>query len=285
LTVPLTSISDTARWVAVYRAMESDRSDALFRDPYARRLAGERGEAIVRALPHARSSAWAMIVRTCLFDERILKAVRNDKADVVLNLAAGLDTRPYRLDLPRTLRWIDVDLPAVLAYKTETLAGARPSCAVESVPLDLSNAVARLALFSRVAKSGARVLVVTEGLLVYLTEKQVGELAADLHAQTSFRWWLIDIASPELLALLRRYWGRALDSAQSPLQFAPPQGPAFFEAFGWREKEFLSTFEESRRLRRQMRLAWAWRFAARFFSPERRERMRRMGGTVLLERA
>ena|ERR1700741_2601535 len=52
-------ISDTARWAAVYRARESEREDALFRDPFARRLAGERGEHIAKATPfyekHSRS--------------------------------------------------------------------------------------------------------------------------------------------------------------------------------------------------------------------------------------
>ena len=41
---PFRNISDTARWVAVYRAIESERPDAWFRDPLAKRLAGERGE-------------------------------------------------------------------------------------------------------------------------------------------------------------------------------------------------------------------------------------------------
>jgi O-methyltransferase involved in polyketide biosynthesis len=44
-------IKDTARWAAVYRARESERSDALFRDPFARRLPGTRGEEIAASLP------------------------------------------------------------------------------------------------------------------------------------------------------------------------------------------------------------------------------------------
>src|SRR5713226_7063171 len=45
------NISDTARWVAVYRARESERPDALFKDTFARKLAGQRGEEIARRLP------------------------------------------------------------------------------------------------------------------------------------------------------------------------------------------------------------------------------------------
>ena len=69
------NVSDTARWVAYYRAMESERPDALFRDPWARKLAGERGAAIVRHIPRAKAMAWALIVRTQVFDELILNAV------------------------------------------------------------------------------------------------------------------------------------------------------------------------------------------------------------------
>jgi len=91
---PLNSVSDTAKWVAIYRAMETERPDALFKDPYARRLAGAQGQAIVDLLPKGRRMAWPMIVRTAVMDEIIMRAITRDKVDTVMNLAAGLDTRP-----------------------------------------------------------------------------------------------------------------------------------------------------------------------------------------------
>src|SRR5919206_1638731 len=157
--MPIEHISDTARWVAVYRAMESERRDAHFRDPFARQLAGERGEQIVRTMPWGRSSAWAMIVRTAVFDELILRTIRRDGADAVLNLAAGLDARAYRLELPPTLRWVDVDLPDILRYKTDTLAGERPKCRYEPVALDLTDGRERRALFHSLAAQAQRVLI------------------------------------------------------------------------------------------------------------------------------
>src|SRR3954451_9309609 len=102
--VQIENISDTARWVAVYRAMETARSDAIFRDPFAARLAGEKGHAIVDSMKRGRQMAWAMIVRTAVFEEDMLERVRNGNVDVVLNLAAGLDARRWRLPLPSTLR-------------------------------------------------------------------------------------------------------------------------------------------------------------------------------------
>src|SRR5262249_3702282 len=103
----LRNISDTALWAAVYRAREDERDDAVFRDPFARRLAGERGEEIATKMPRGKKDTWAWVTRTVLFDQFITEQVR-DGVDMVVNLAAGLDARPYRLPLPSTLTWIEV---------------------------------------------------------------------------------------------------------------------------------------------------------------------------------
>src|SRR5262245_18779862 len=118
----LPDVCDTARWVAAHRAIESARSDRLFVDPFAARLAGERGRSIAKRLPWwARTNtAWSSVVRTHLIDELVLSSIRNG-SDRVVNLAAGLDTRPYRLDLPATLRWVEADLPDIVKEKERVL--------------------------------------------------------------------------------------------------------------------------------------------------------------------
>ena len=277
-------ISDTARWVAVYRAMETERPDAIFRDPYARRLAGARGEEIVRTLKRGRSMAWPMIVRTAVMDEIILRSVEREGVDCVLNMAAGLDARPYRLPLPSSLRWIEADLPAMVAYKTEKLAGETPVCALERVAADLTDPTARRSLFARAAEGASAILVVTEGLLAYLAPEQVAALAGDLAAEPAMRLWLIDIASPRLKKMLDRRVGRHVGEANAPFRFAPAEGTRFFEPRGWKEREFRSTIEEGMRLDRKPKMAWLLSLMLRLGSAARREEMRRMGGIVLLDR-
>src|SRR4029078_1946856 len=93
------NISDTAKWVAVFRAEESERPDAVFHDPFARKLAGDKGEQIANAIAFGRENSWSFVARTFLFDEIIMRHV-SEGYDMVLNLAAGLDARPYRMDLP-----------------------------------------------------------------------------------------------------------------------------------------------------------------------------------------
>jgi len=279
---PISHVSDTARWVAMYRAMESDRPDALFHDRWARQLAGPQGEAILRHLPKARRTSWPMIVRTQVMDELILRAIREDGVDTVLNLAAGLDTRPYRLPLPKSLRWIEADFDDVLNYKKGVLAQEQPNCALELAPVDLTDAAARTQLFARLAASSRHTFVIAEGLLVYLQSDQVARLAADLAAQPSFQFWLIDLSSPELLKRLNKVWGKSME--QTPLIFGPAEGTEFFEPHGWREKEFRSMFMEALRLKRTMRFAWLYVFLGRLAPEERRAQLRRMSGIVLLER-
>lgn len=277
MTSLIRNVSDTALWVAMYRAAESERPDAIFRDPYARRLAGERGAEIVRTI---KNMDWPMVVRTAVMDEIVLRCVQQG-CKTVLNLAAGLDARPWRLPLPESLRWIDADLPDMVAYKQEQLAGEKTACHYEAVPVDLADSAARKTLFARATEHGP-VLTVTEGLVIYLSAEEVAGLARQLHGEPAMRWWLLDLPSPALLKFLNRKLERQLGNA--PFRFGPAEGTAFFLPHGWREVEFRSTWYESLRLKRTVKLAWLWNLLANLGGKQRRERIRRFAGMVLLER-
>ncbi len=242
-------ISDTARWVAVYRARESARADAVFRDPYAARLAGERGEQIAAAMPFAREAEWSFTARTYLGD-RLIAAEIARGADTVVNLAAGLDARPYRMDLPDTLRWVEIDLPQILDYKDEVLAGETPRCALERVRLDLGDLDARRDAFARIGAASRRALVVSEGLVIYLTADKVASLARDLAAVPPFARWLLDLASPGLIKMMRQRMGDLVARAGAPYTFGPAEGPSFFTACGWRPVEVHSLLKAAGRLHR-----------------------------------
>src|SRR5436853_5271754 len=114
------NISDTAKWVAVFRAEENERPDAVFHDPFAKKLAGEKGEQIADSVHFSRQNSWTFVARTFLFDQYIMLHVQQGY-DMIINLAAGLDARAYRLTLPQNLKWIDVDLPEMIDYKNEIL--------------------------------------------------------------------------------------------------------------------------------------------------------------------
>lgn len=280
------NVSDTARWVAWYRAIESDRPDALFHDRFARRLAGERGREIVRSLPGARGLGWVMTVRTCVFDELILRSIGKERIDTVLNLASGFDARPYRLPLPPDLRWIEVDLPPLIDEKRAALAGEKPVCRLESVGLDLAEQEARAQFFQQVGGAGGRVLVLTEGLLAYLEPAAVLDLARALHVQPQFALWILDLASPYILKQVMRRTAARLATSNVSFRFAPEEAEEFFRPAGWAPIEFRMTAEEAHRLGREMPLAWLCRLMLRFTSSSRREEITRRyrAGVALLRR-
>ena len=281
------NISDTAVWVAAYRAQENDRPDAVVKDPFARRLAGDRGEQILRELPVASHGTWALVVRTKVLDDVITELVTRGEADTVINMACGLDTRPWRMDLPAALRWVDVDLPGILDYKLGKLSGETPRCRYEAVKQDLADLPGRRALFARLGSETSKALCITEGLLVYLTADQVGGLATDLHAQPGFKHWLLELVNPVVLKTMQAMWRRQLDAANASMHFGPAESGAFFSAFGWREKDFRSFVDASVTLKREMPfpLSWMVRAGLTFTGPRARRRIRRYSGAVLLERA
>lgn len=242
-------ISDTARWAAVYRARETERPDAVFKDPYARRLAGKRGEEIAAALPFHDQNSWAWVMRTYVFDQFIAEQLRQG-TDTVVNLAAGLDARPYRMALPPSLRWVEVDLPAILEYKEEMLQDERPACSLQRVSLDLADAGARRQLFASLDGQATKALVLSEGLVIYLTAEQVGALAEDLARPRAFQRWLLDIASPGLLRMLQKNTGTQFDASVPTLKFAPPEGPRFFVRHGWEPLEVRTPIKAAARHKR-----------------------------------
>jgi methyltransferase (TIGR00027 family) len=273
------NISDTALWVAIYRARESERPDAHFHDPFARRLAGKRGEKIAAEMQKKMSIEWPMIARTVNIDDVVRDAIAKG-ADTVINLAAGLESRPYRLDLPPDLKWVEVDLPDMVDYKASALAGETPKCKLERIKMDLRDVEARRALFTRLNGECTRALIISEGLLVYLSEDDVTALARDLAAQSKFFEWVIDLANPPLLKMMKKTY-KTLDEADASMKFAPAEGPNYFEQFGWHATEIHTALQSAAKLKR---LPFLYRIFALLPDSKGKSPRQVWGGVVRLER-
>lgn len=243
------NISDTARWVAIFRAEESERPDAVFKDPYARKLAGEKGEMIANAIGFSRQNSWTFVARTYIIDEYIKQHVA-DGYEMIINLAAGLDSRPYRMSLPPTLQWIEVDLPEILAYKKDILKNNKPVCQLESISLDLSDRNARTEFFKKSGKRSSKTLILSEGLIIYLNAQEVAELATDLHEVKTFERWILDLVSPAVLEMAKKEMGPHLKEGNAIFQFGPEEGEEFFKPFGWNAIECKSKLKTAGELNR-----------------------------------
>jgi methyltransferase (TIGR00027 family) len=243
------NISDTAHWVAVFRADESERPDAVFNDPFARRLAGKRGEKIAEAIEFSSKNSWSFVARTFLFDQFIKQHV-DLGYDMIINLACGLDTRPYRMQLPALLTWVEIDLPGIMNYKESILADEEPNCILQKTHLDLANREARIELFKQLGSKTDKALIVSEGLISYLDDEEVGSLAKDLSAQRNFKRWVLDFFSPGLLDMIQKEMGTFMKEGNAVLKFAPEEGEEFFNYYGWKAMESKSGLKTAESLQR-----------------------------------
>lgn len=275
------NVSDTALWVAVYRAQESIRPDAVFKDPLAAVLAGERGRKIAENAPGSRYTAWTLVTRTSIIDRFIVEHCQKG-IDTVLNLGAGLDSRPYRLDLPHGLCWIEADFPSMINYKKDRLRKESPRCHLVREALDLSDRAQRQALLHKVNSESKGVLVLAEGLLIYLSNQNVGDLADELRRCVNFKYWIHDWYSESTLKIVRSKNATIMKSA--PIIFDPPEGWfPFIEKRGWKLQNSVSLAEEGDRINRNQMLPWIVRMLTKVV-PGSQARMNAAGGCAIFQR-
>ena len=284
----ISQVSDTAFMAAAYRTMETNHPNAIFHDPLAAKLAGDRGKKIIDSLPkQAFIGGWSVVIRTRIIDDFIQDAI-DEGMDTILNLGAGLDTRPYRMKLPESLRWIEVDYPHVIELKETRLSGETSRCLLERVRLDLADVDARRTLLDEVAAQSKKVLVLTEAVTPYLSEDAVASLGADLRSYESIRYWIVDYFSPASYEYRRRS-GMSKSMKNAPFLFEPTDYFGFFLRIGWKPKETCYFANEAERLHRPAPFPLATRFIMRilgfFASPERRREMKQYAGIVLFEPA
>ena len=189
----ITHVSDTALMVAACRAHETELEDAFVRDPFAARLAGVRGKAILNALPYSNILRLGLAIRTRFVDELLLEALATHPITTVLSVGCGLDTRPWRLDLSANLRWIEIDFADVLDYKERMMSDETAHCRRVRLTADVSDEAQRHALYEAAGNTPS--LMITEGLLLYLPAATVEALAAETGQQSGIAHWISDIST------------------------------------------------------------------------------------------
>jgi len=275
------NVSDTALWVAYYRSLETDRPNSLFKDPMAKILVGERGQQIADSLQETSTyTQFNVLIRTVIIDRYIQQLVEQG-VDCVVNLGAGLDTRPYRLNLPANLKWIEVDFPNIIQLKEDKLSSEKPKCQLQRVSLDLSDRDARKKLFSDIGKNSRKVAILTEGVLPYLTEEQVAMLAEDLLIEKNFTYWIADYISALVYKYLRS-GKRAEKMKNAQFHFYPADWFGFFQTRGWDPKTIQYLPEEGKKLGRGMPVPSIMRFIGLFLSHETKTKYTRTSGYMIM---
>jgi methyltransferase (TIGR00027 family) len=175
-------VAITGLLVAAIRAEETKRADRLFTDPFADALAGDAGRGALAKYRTAGAGPSVPIieVRTYWYDSAIARALATGLRQVVI-LAAGMDSRSYRLDWPTSTHVFELDQPAVIDHKQAVLAGAVARCERVAIRCDLAQEWAE-PLQQGGFRPDVPSLWLVEGLLQYLEASSVATIFSRIDA-------------------------------------------------------------------------------------------------------
>ena len=215
------SLASTARWTAAVRAHESERPDRLFNDPWAALLAGIVGQDWLASMPAEVSTAsqTSIVVRTKFFDDFLLRVTTEHQVHQVVIVAAGMDTRAFRLAWPEGTRLFELDQPELLAQKEQLLASATvsPTCRRQTIGVDL-----REPWVEALCQAGfdplQRSVWLLEGFFHYLPESSVLNLLDVVTTLSAAESWLgFDVVNRDMLTSpWIRSWVESLEKSGVP---------------------------------------------------------------------
>ncbi|MFD9243542.1 class I SAM-dependent methyltransferase [Streptomyces sp. NPDC059556] len=233
------AVSRTAQWTAAARALETEREDRLFADPYARTVADQIGFELLERYAGGGTVPF-LAIRTTYLDRAIVRAVEERGIRQVVFLAAGMDTRFFRLPWPDGVTVYELDRPALLEAKAEMLAKEPKPAGRDriTVPVDLTQDWTG-PLKEAGWKSEEPVLWVVEGLLFFLPEQAVRTLISTLSAHAAPGSVLLgDVISRAALENpLARGFMKALDEDGNPWLFGTEEPEVLLADCGWAVRE------------------------------------------------
>ncbi|MGH9146194.1 MAG: SAM-dependent methyltransferase, partial [Vicinamibacterales bacterium] len=203
----MTPVGSTARWIAAGRALETEWTTPLFRDPLARELAGDEGFAMLVEMRGAdrvgdtKTPDAYFSIRTKFLDDGLMEAVRDGSIAQVLILAAGMDARAFRLEWPAGVVLFEVDREDVFEHMEPIIQrlNGHARCDRRIVRDDLAGSwTGPLAEAGFDPARPSAILI--EGLLYYLDEASAMRLLSSVDALAAAGSWLgMDMVNAETL--------------------------------------------------------------------------------------
>jgi methyltransferase (TIGR00027 family) len=244
----MNAVGLTSRWVAANRALETEFPNRLYEDRLARPLAGNEGFALLAQTQVPRPGVPAntpeayLSIRTRFFDDALVQAAQAGPLRQIAILAAGMDSRAFRLQWPPGTTVFEVDQADVIDYKEAVLSGlnATPSCSRCVVRANLEQDWT-IPLIQAGFDPNSPAAFLVEGLLPYLDESAVELLIAALAALARPGSWLgLDVVTPELLS--SPYMTTLLEKLTQlgcPWRFGTAEPEKLLARYGWEARAIM----------------------------------------------
>jgi methyltransferase (TIGR00027 family) len=244
----------TSRWVAANRAIETECPNPLFRDLHARALAGPEGfELLDRSKRHQPGVGAGAVpylsIRTRFFDDTLLTIANVQGLRQIVLLAAGMDSRAFRLDLwPEGTTIYEIDRDDVLDYKERVLAGssATPRCTRRVVRADLEGDWTT-PLVQAGLKPDVPTAFLAEGLLMYLDGSAVRSLLGAIDGIAPAGSWLgVDVVGNVFLKSAEMQpFLKMLEEMGCPWRFGTDEPEELLAGYGWSARAFVAGSPEA----------------------------------------
>jgi methyltransferase (TIGR00027 family) len=250
---------------AASRALETERVDALYRDPFARQLAGDAGMALFHELRAVWGTASGppppgepqpyLSIRTRFFDEKLQNAVREMGLNQVVVLGAGMDARVLRFEWPSDLAWFEIDSAEVLERKDRVLRRLSQGCSRRAVCADLAGDwLTPLLAAGFVPTSPAAFLI--EGVLLYLDPRAAAHVLRTVSSAATYGSWIgLDLVCSKTVTspLMAAHLQRLAELGRPAWQFTVDDPEALLVDHGWRGTSVMAGSPEANHGRWPMR--------------------------------
>lgn len=232
----LNHISESAFIVAGCRMTESERTDSLYDDDYARLFFKNITHEVFdrfRNEPRFEVFLNGISIRTKVIDDLIEYTIDQFGIQQVVNLGCGLDCRPYRLNIDKELIWWECDHPHLIDYKASVLNEYPAKCILRRKKLDLIQNKELELFVENIMQSESKTLIISEGLLVYLTKDIVSNLYRIFGEYSHSTYWITDIATPANKLSDGVSGSYIFNELAAYMQCFIPANGSFFENLGW----------------------------------------------------
>ena len=165
--VNVTGVPETMVQTLYARAKETKKQNAKIKDEIAAELVEKLDYDFSKA-DKDKAMSCGVIARTIVLDRMVRQYLEKYENTVVVNIACGLDTRCYRMK-EKYLRWYNIDLPETMKIRSQFLTETGPVYQIAKSAMDDS-------YVEDIDYHGENVLVIIEGLTMYLCEKDIRKM-------------------------------------------------------------------------------------------------------------
>ena len=209
--VTLTGVPETMLQTLYARAKESKTRGAIH-DAKAEEIAEQLDYDFSLADKDAAMHS-GVIARTLVLDKLTSAYLAQHPGAVVVNIACGLDTRCYRMT--GYSHWYNLDLPETIAVRQKLLpeTGTISQIAMSAME-DWGGCI---------AETDAPVLVIIEGLTMYLTESDVKQIFAVIAARFAHATVLVETMAP---LVVKRFKEKSIEGSGAKFTWGVKNGAA-----------------------------------------------------------